>query len=208
MENIKDALRVVVLAIIFGAVAGAVASLIIIPTQQQEKTDADYISEFYLTENAVHVSPHSLRGRMDRGVNDYVLVDLRSAEEYEKEHIAGAISIPAYKDRDTSDYGAVDRIVSSFAALPKGREVIVYCYSMPCMTGRKVGKMLVEHGIYVRQLGIGWNEWRHFWNLWNHEHEWNTTAVQDYISSGKEPGVPKLKVNATAACPISGEFGC
>ena len=60
------------------------------------------------------------------------------------------------------------------------KDFIVYCYSIPCMTGRKVGKMLVDHDIYVKHLGIGWNEWRYFWTLWNHAHEWNQTNVMDY----------------------------
>lgn len=144
---------------------------------------------------------------MDKGVNDYVLVDLRSSEEYEKEHIIGAVNIPAYKDKHTSAYGDVERIVSEFSKLPKDKDIIVYCYSIPCMTGRKIGKMLAEHGIYVQHLGIGWNEWRHFWNLWNHEHEWNSTNIGDYIWSGKEPGTPKINSESTA-CPISGEFSC
>lgn len=25
--------------------------------------------------------------------------------------------------------------------------------------------------IQVKTLNIGWNEWRHFWTLWNHEYE-------------------------------------
>lgn len=78
---------------------------------------------------------------------------------------------------------------------------------MPCMTGRKIGKLLVENGMYVKHLGIGWNEWRYFWTLWNHEGDWNTTNVEDYIWTGSEPGVPQVKTNSTA-CPISGEFSC
>jgi len=136
--------RILFFALILGALAGALASFAVMSFQNQEKSESDYIREFYLTENAVHVSPHSLRGRMDKGIDDFILVDLRSAEEYETEHVVGAVSIPAYRDKDTSDYGAVDRIVSSFAALPKGKEIIVYCYSMPCMTGRKIGKMLAD----------------------------------------------------------------
>ena len=128
------------------------------------------ITDFYRIENAVHVSPHSIRKKIAEGAHDFVLVDLRSAEEYEKEHIVGAVSIPAYKDKDHSDYDAVDRIVGAFQKLPKDKSIIVYCYSIPCMTGRKIGQMLTEHGIYVQHLGIGWNEWRHFWTLRNHEH--------------------------------------
>ncbi len=189
---------------ITAAITGAVAAKII---SIQPKTQNELITDFYLTENAVHVSPHSLRGKMDKGVNDYVLVDLRSVQEYEQEHIIGAVNIPAYKNPDTSDYGDVDRIVAAFATLPTGKDITVYCYSMPCMTGRKIGGMLAEHGIYVKHLNIGWNEWRYFWNLWNHEHEWDKTDAMDYIATGKDPGVPIKRTNSTA-CPITGQFGC
>lgn len=201
----KQLPNTIIWAIIFGAIAGAAASFIILSVHYSSQSRL--IADFYLTENAVHASPHSIRKAMDKGDTSFILVDLRSQQEYEKEHITGAINIPAYKDPDTSAYGDVDRIVSEFSKLPKGRDIIVYCYSMPCMTGRKIGKMLAEHGIYAKHLGIGWNEWRYYWDLWNHEHEWNSTKSDDYIAAGKEPGIPKIKANS-AACPIEGEFGC
>lgn len=55
------------------------------------------------------------------------------------------------------------------------------------MTGRKVGKTLAEEGIYVRHLGIGWNEWRYDWKSWNHPHEWDTTDPMDYIEGTLVP---------------------
>jgi rhodanese-related sulfurtransferase len=169
-------------------------------------TTDELISEYYEIENAVMVSPHGLRKDMMQGKENYLIVDLRSAEEYEREHIRGAVNIPAYVNPDKSAYDQVDRIVAEFKALPQDKDIVVYCYSTPCMTGRKVGKMLAHEGIYVKHLGIGWNDWRYDWNAWNHEHEWNQTNVTDYIWSGAEPGP---KVNTTGkACPIGGEFGC
>lgn len=191
-------------ALILGLLGGILGA--VVADKALQPTKENLIAEFYDVENAVHVSPHSLRKMMDKGDGSYALVDLRSAQEYEKEHIAGAVSIPAYKDPDTSAYGDVERIVGGFEKLPKDKDIIVYCYSMPCMTGRKIGKMLAERGIYVKHLGIGWNEWRYQWTLWNHEHEWNLTRAEDYIASGKEPGTPKKA--ASKACPIEGEFGC
>ncbi len=170
-------------------------------------SEDELIAEFYKIENAVIVSPHSLRKMMAKGEDSFILVDLRSQEEYEEAHIAGAINIPAYKNKDQSDYGAIERIVSSFSALPQDKDIIVYCYSKPCMTGRKVGKMLVENGIYVKHLGIGWNEWKYDWTGWNHEHEWALTNASDYISAGTEPGSVK-GVNKSSGCPISGGLGC
>lgn len=204
--------KFLILALLLGLLGGFAGGYFAAQWQApQEKTDEQLITEFYAVENAVHVSPHSLRKMMDNGDRSFVLVDLRSAEEYEAEHIIGAVNIPAYKDKDTSDYGAVERIVGEFEALPEGKDIITYCYSIPCMTGRKVGKMLSERGIYTKTLGIGWNEWRYFWDLWNHEHEWNQTDVDDYIWNGTEPGVPKLKLpdqlpDGTACA--DGQFGC
>lgn len=201
------AIYVILLAIFFGSLAGVGTVFLL---ESFEESEEALIEEFYLTETAVHVSPHSIRKMMDKGETSFVLVDLRSQEEYEQEHIIGAVNIPAYSDPDTSAYGDVERIVNSFAALIEENpdmDIIVYCYSMPCMTGRKIGTMLAEHEIYVKHLGIGWNEWRYYWTMWNHEHEWNTTSVDDYVYSGTESGVPEVKTTSTA-CLINNEFGC
>ncbi|MBL7045960.1 MAG: rhodanese-like domain-containing protein [Parcubacteria group bacterium] len=196
--------------ILVGALAGAIAGIGTSALLDKEKSQDEYIKAFYATETAVMVSPHGLRKKMDKGDKSFILVDLRSPEEYEREHIIGAVNIPAYKDPETSAYGDVERIVNSFRTLVEenpGKEIIAYCYSIPCMTGRKIGNMLAGHGIFVKELGVGWNEWRHFWTLWNHEHEWDKTNVLDYISVGPEPGEPKIK-NDSTSCPIEGEFGC
>ncbi len=197
-------LETIIISALIGAVVGALTVFGVI--SYQKPSQEDLIKEFYDVENAVYVSPHGLRQKMSKGeIDDYILVDLRSAQEYEKEHIIAAINIPAYKDPETSAYNEVDRILSEFQKLLKDKEIIVYCYSMPCMTGRKIGKMLAENDIYVKHLGIGWNEWRYFWNLWNHDGE-TPSKMEDYIAKGKDPGKPKI---SELLSPCSeGEFGC
>jgi len=203
-----NSFKILILAVILGALAGALASTAILNIYEPNKEDL--MRDFYLAENYIHVSPHTVRKDMDQGNNSFILVDLRSQEEYGEEHIIGAVNIPAYRNPDTSAYEDVDRIVAMFRSLQErnpGKDIIVYCYSIPCMTGRKVGKMLAEHGIYVKHLGIGWNEWRYYWDLWNHGHEWNQTNVDNYILSGSEPGIPKIKKDAST-CAIEGGLGC
>lgn len=144
-----------------------------------------------------------------KGTSKIILVDLRSAEEYEMSHVVGAINIPAYKNPDQSAYDEADRIVNAFKALPKDKEIVVYCYSIPCMTGRKVGKMLADKGIYVKHLGIGWNEWRYDWKSWNHELEWDKTKPEDYVVSGKEPGkYTGPENNIFTPCSADRSTGC
>lgn len=201
-------LKTILLSAIVGGIVGSAFTLISIrqPNIKEKPTTEDLIKEFYLVENAVHVSPHGLRGKMDKGDTSFILVDLRSPQEYENEHIIGAINIYAYKDPNTPVYEEKERIISAFRALPKDKDIIVYCYSTPCMTGRKIGKILAENDIYAKHLGIGWNEWRHFWTSWNHEHEWRTTRAEDYIAKGKESGVPTIR-ELPSPCG-AGELGC
>ena len=170
------------------------------------RTEEQLIADFYHVETAAHVSPHGYRKHIADGSS--ILVDLRSQEEYETAHVITAINIPAYATPDKSDYGAVDRIVGAFQELKDnnpGKDIIVYCYSMPCMTGRKIGKMLADNGIYVKHLGVGWSEWRYFWKLWNHDGE-TPVNPSDYVWSGPEPGV--FKGESDPGCPLGGEFGC
>ncbi|MCA9308128.1 rhodanese-like domain-containing protein [candidate division WWE3 bacterium] len=179
----------------------------------EQKPESHLIADYYAASVATLVSPHGLRKDIMQGKKTFVLVDLRSEEEYLEEHVVGAVNIPAYRDRDHSAYDQVDRIVTQFRTLlaeNPDKEVIVYCYSMPCMTGRKIGNMLAQHGIYVKELGVGWNEWRYHWELWNHPHEWSTTDVMDYISTGKDAGVFKGEVplDQLSPCSIDDTLGC
>lgn len=203
----NDLAKIIIVSAIIGGLAGSGA--IFVWEKTKKPSEEELIKEFYLVENAAHVSPHSLRRMMDKGDESYVLVDLRSPQEYEREHIVGAVNIPAYKNPNISAYEEKDRIVGQFHEFIEknpGKQIITYCYSIPCMTGRKVGKMLAENGIYVKTLIIGWNEWRHFWTLWNHEHEWKTTKSEDYIWKGKEPGIPQ-KRELPSPCG-EGELSC
>jgi len=206
----NQVIKIAALSAIIGAVVGSGTTFTLKSFQKPQKpSKEELIKEFYLVENAAHVSPHTLRRKMDKGEQDYILVDLRSPQEYEREHIIGAVNIPAYTDPNTPAYQERERILGQFRELIKknpGKEIITYCYSIPCMTGRKIGEMLAENGIFVKTLIIGWNEWRHFWTLWNHEHEWKTTKPEDYIWKGKEPGVP-VQREAPSPCG-EGEFAC
>lgn len=167
------------------------------------------IAEFYAIETAVQVSPHGLRKLIDKQDKSFVLVDLRSEQEYMSWHIVWAVNIPAYKDPDTSAYDDTTRIIGDFKKLTEfyaDRSIIVYCYSMACMTGRKIGKMLAAEGIYVQHLGIGRNEWKYHWNLRNHEHERTQTSSADYISTGT--GDMSRILTWSTSCPIDNEFWC
>lgn len=169
-------------------------------------------AQYYRSEVATLESPHGIRKAIQQRKDDFILVDVRSAQEYEMEHVIGAVNVPVYRDPDTSAYDEEDRIITEFQEVIKNnpdKKVIIYCYSSSCMSGRKIANMLADNGIFVKELGIGWNEWRYDWNMWNYPHEWETTNVMDYISSGKKPGTyTKLDGIGEAGCSLSKSFEC
>jgi rhodanese-related sulfurtransferase len=200
--NYKTLVLIIVVGILSGAAGGYIVDAL-------PKSHDALIKEFYEVETAAHISPHHIRKGISKGDRSFILIDLRSQEEYEEEHIVGAVNVPAYKDPDHSAYGDVERIVGAVRELKNqnpDKELIVYCYSSPCMTGRKIGKMLADHGISVAHLGIGWNDWRYFWTMWNHPHEWENTHVDDYITKGPEPGTYSGEIDLTPC--VEGVFGC
>lgn len=154
------------------------------------------ISTFYEDEMAVAVSPVTVRKLIDKKDANYILVDLRSKKEYDTEHIVTAVNVPAVSL-------TADQIVAQFRLLSKDKQIIVHCYSAYCTLGREIGRLLSRNGIYVKEMNIGWSEWKYYWALWN---------------PGDDPknGIPYV-VTATASSDTKdsvitpctqGEFGC
>lgn len=170
-------------------------------------TNHDLIAEYYKIENLTSVSPYDIKSSLERGTADeYVLVDLRSFEEYEAEHITGAINVPNYLPEDATGEGGEARIVREFQRIQDenpGKDIITYCYSAACMASRKVGHTLAEHGIYTKHLNIGWYEWKYYWTIWNGE---DGRQAEDFITVGAEPG--EYEVGGPIDPCGEGEFGC
>lgn len=68
-----------------------------------------------------------------------ILLDARSAEEYELGHVAGAASLPL--DRFDAAYPQLER------ELVKAKMIIIYCSGGSCGTSEEVAKKLTEKGL-------------------------------------------------------------
>jgi len=80
------------------------------------------------------IDREELKGKMDRN-DPFVLIEVLKEEEYEKEHIEGAINIPLAEigHRAKEKY-------------PKDKEIIVYCASFDCQASPKAAQKLVTMG--------------------------------------------------------------
>ena len=82
--------------------------------------------------------------RGDRLVN---VVDVRRAEDYQKGHIPGAVSLP--KDKwDT------------LAGLQKGKVNVFYCYSQTCHLAANAALAFLDKGFPVMELEGGFRTWQ------------------------------------------------
>ncbi|MBX9809614.1 rhodanese-like domain-containing protein [Candidatus Gracilibacteria bacterium] len=195
------------IASLIGGIVGASLIIGVYHTLDREKNP---FLEYYTVENAVAVSPHDIKLQMDKGDEDFIIVDLRSRGEYSREHIKGAINIPG-SDGDKNALDQEKRIVDEFKKLPTNKRIIVHCYTHYCMLAKHVGLMVAKEGINVHELNIGWNEWRYEWDLWNGNGTSKTIDINDYLEGTevKKDTTPKTSTGFfPAPCTADGLAGC
>ncbi|MGM0621982.1 MAG: metalloregulator ArsR/SmtB family transcription factor [Bacteroidota bacterium] len=77
-----------------------------------------------------------------------LLMDVRPSEEYEFDHITGAVSIP------------MKELLCCLKDFSKDQEIIAYCRGPFCVLADEAVKILSESGFKVRRLDEGYPEWK------------------------------------------------
>lgn len=140
-------------------------------------------SPFKTTKDVGVYDPYALVLQIDKGLKGSVIVDLRSAAEYKKEHIKYAINVPAYSNIQSMDSIVLDKaFVADVEEKAGERSVIVYGHFSGSSVAKEAAALLHAQGISAYTLGVGWNEWRHFKNLWVPEAAWDDTDINTYVS--------------------------
>jgi rhodanese-related sulfurtransferase len=85
---------------------------------------------------------------VENGTDEYVLLDARQREAWERERIPGAVSIPP------------DSVADVAATLDPERQYVLYCWRSTCHLAAKAALELVEHGLDVKEMNAGWREWQ------------------------------------------------
>lgn len=79
---------------------------------------------------------------------EVVLLDVRPHDEYENDHIPGAISVP------------IADLEKSMASLPKANKVVAYCRGPYCIYAAQAVQLLAGSGFNAFRLEEGVVEWR------------------------------------------------
>ena len=76
------------------------------------------------------------------------VIDVRPREEYEQNHLPGALSIP------------LDELVVKLETLPIGKEIVAYCRSEFCILADKAVDILLQQGYMARRMDVGLIDWK------------------------------------------------
>lgn len=139
--------------------------------------------------NRDHVfDPYMLTQKIKHGDTDFVLVDIRSAKEFNTSHIKSSVNIPAYTSVEKMDTGTENsqQIIKSFRSVArKNAIIIVYGPTSFSQVTQNVVDLANKNHIKAMRLGVGWSEFRYFRNFWVPESAWDTVDVNEFVVDGK-----------------------
>jgi len=111
-----------------------------------EEVSVESLAKDYFTNIPEHIYKIGQVDFIDKVIagDDMFILDIRSADDYGKGHVAGAVNAP---------WGTA--ISDSLNKIPQDQEVFIYCYSGQT-AGQAVATLNVA-GINARSVNLGWN---------------------------------------------------
>ena len=118
---------------------------LVLATPAANSTDAN---AWFTGKLSCETDPSDVYSDMQRGVEGFILVDVRSTEDYARSHAQGAINLP----QSTID-------AEGTAHLSKDMLLVVYCWGPGCNGATKAGAKLSALGFSVKEMIGGIEYW-------------------------------------------------
>lgn len=131
------------------------------------------------------VDPNELLVMIKARDSTIKVIDIRSKQDFNKGHIKSASSFPLYTD--SGKLIKIDReVLDGFRKQypDKKNTLILYGHFSGTEVVYKLRDELRRRHVNAAVLSIGWNEWRHFRNLWLSESMWDKININDFVSEG------------------------
>ncbi|WP_223275743.1 rhodanese-like domain-containing protein [Paenibacillus elgii] len=103
----------------------------------------------YMHKLSVETDVADVHYDIKHGVNNFLLIDVRSAKAYEECHIPGAINLPSHEINEETT-----------ASFSKDQLIVVYCWGPACNGGTKGAARLSGLGFKVKEMLGGIEYWR------------------------------------------------
>lgn len=155
---------------------------LISPTQTIKKNNSSFTNQWFFKNQAksneiknqlsqlssIYIDPLDLIDNIKRTDGKILLVDLRDEASYQKEHIKTAI---LFKD--------VDQIKK----LSKNgeKQIVVYGNFQGEEKVYQQTLNLINQGLKVKILSIGYNQFRHLKIFWLPQSQWDTVQVEEWV---------------------------
>ncbi|MDD9272221.1 rhodanese-like domain-containing protein [Paenibacillus sp. GCM10023248] len=107
------------------------------------------VHRHYMNKLSVETDVADVRYDLQHGLNDFVLIDVRSSKAYEECHIPGAINLPSNQINEAAT-----------AHLSKEQVIVVYCWGPACNGATKGAARLSGLGFRVKEMLGGIEYWR------------------------------------------------
>ncbi|SFT27015.1 rhodanese-like domain-containing protein [Paenibacillus sp. BC26] len=109
----------------------------------------EHTHRHFMNKLSVETDVADVRYDMQHGLNDFLLIDVRSSKAYEECHVPGAISLPSNNISPEST-----------VAFSKEQVIVVYCWGPACNGGTKGAARLSGLGFRVKEMIGGIEYWR------------------------------------------------
>jgi rhodanese-related sulfurtransferase len=103
----------------------------------------------FMNKLSVETDVADVRFDMQQGIQEFVLIDVRSSKAYNECHVPGAINLPSNQinEETTSD-------------LSKNQVIVAYCWGPACNGATKAAARLSALGFQVKEMLGGMEYWR------------------------------------------------
>ena len=106
-------------------------------------------SRHFASKLSVETDPSDVMLDLQRGQTGFIVVDVRSADDFEECHVEGAISFP---------YRQIN--AETVTRLPKDKLIVVYCWGPGCNASTKAALRLSSIGYRVKEMIGGLEYWK------------------------------------------------
>jgi rhodanese-related sulfurtransferase len=106
-------------------------------------------SRHFASKLSVETDPSDVMLDLQRGQTGFIIVDVRSTDDYEECHVDGAISFP---------YRQIN--AETVTRLSKDKLIVVYCWGPGCNASTKAALRLSTLGYRVKEMIGGLEYWK------------------------------------------------
>lgn len=123
------------------------------PIYAEQLQDSQKAIGFFADKLAFEANTYFVSKVISNPNQEAVIVDVRTANDFAKSHIPGAINIPYDK------FNSFQGDEKEFAGLHKDRMNIIYCYTLGCNLASKAALKFATLGYPVKEMIGGYAAW-------------------------------------------------